>query len=134
MVLTDQPSASSVKELFEPQHYPDCVRQRRAAAVEARQQRLAEVAAVVVAERRQHPHLRQRLQQLPQLLPQPRLLQHREGAEDVARAEVGAVRRHPRRPTRWACRLKTPHDATGWTLPMQMGVNTVMVVEPVSSA
>jgi hypothetical protein len=29
--------------------------------------------------------------------------------------------------------FETPYDVTGWTLPMQMGVNVVMVVEPVES-
>ncbi len=39
----------------------------------------------------------------------------------------------PRRRIRPGSSFETPYDVTGWTLPMQMGVTVLMVVEPVTN-
>ncbi len=136
VVLMDQPFASLVKELFEPQHYPDL---RPAAAggwtVEARQ---------VSGWRRSRRWSRLRAAPAtPTPAPAPATTPATPPATAITPAPGGGGGRGAGGGGRGAATsttanplgstFETPYDVTGWTLPMQMGVTTVMVVEPVSS-
>ena len=125
VVLMDQPFASLVKELFEPQHYPD-LRPATAAgggggrgaggggrgATPATPPAAAPAAAPATA-----------------ATATPGAGGGRGGGGRGAAG--GATPGAAANPT--GSSFETPYDVTGWTLPMQMGVTTVMVVEPVTS-
>ncbi len=117
VVLMDQPFAALVKELFEPQHYPDL----RPAGTGGGGGRGAAPGSTAA----------------PAPAPAPATTAAAapagggggrggggRGAAGTAAAGAAA------NPT--GSSFETPYDVTGWTLPMQMGVSTVMVMEPVS--
>ncbi len=122
VVLMDQPFASLVKELFEPQHYPD-LRPAGAAAGGGRGGggRGAAAAATTPA--------------APAATPAPTpaatAAAPATGGGRGGGGGRGAAGAAPANPT--GSSFETPYDVTGWTLPMQMGVTTVMVVEPVTA-
>ncbi|HTB11335.1 MAG TPA: M14 metallopeptidase family protein [Bryobacteraceae bacterium] len=133
VVLMDQPFASLVKELFEPQHYPDLRPAgggrggaaapaagggrggggRGAATVPATPAPAAATAATPAAA-------------APATAATPAAGGGRGGG---GRGAAGATA--TANPT--GSSFETPYDVTGWTLPMQMGVTVVMVVEPVTA-
>jgi hypothetical protein len=130
VVLMDQPFASLVKELFEPQHYPDLRPAPaagggggrggggRGAAAPAPAAAPAASAATPAA--------------TPTTTAPPAAAASAggggRGAGGGGRGGAGAAA--PANST--GSSFETPYDVTGWTLPMQMGVNVVMVVEPVT--
>jgi hypothetical protein len=131
VVLMDQPFASLVKELFEPQHYPD-LRPAGAAAGGGGGRggggggRGAAAAATPGATPAPTPAATS---------PAPATTASAapaggggRGAGGGGRGAAGAAA--PANPT--GSSFETPYDVTGWTLPMQMGVTVVMVVEPVA--
>ena len=113
VVLMDQPFASLVKELFEAQKYPDFRPPGAAAAGGGGRGGAAAAPAAAGG--------------------------GRGGGGRGAAAPATAPAPGTTTPTTTAAAPptgslpETPYDVTGWTLPMQMGVTTVMVVEPVSS-
>ncbi len=123
VVLMDQPFASLVKELFEPQHYPDLRPAAAAAgggpgaggggrgAAPATPPAAAPAAPAMAAA----------------ATPAAGGGRGGGGRGAAGAATPGAAAN----PT--GSSFETPYDVTGWTLPMQMGVTTVMVVEPVTS-
>jgi hypothetical protein len=117
VVLMDQPFASLVKELFEPQHYPDL---RPAGAVAGGGRggggRGAAAAAPAAAT-------------TPAIPAAPAATAAAGGGRGGGGR--GAAAGAPANPS--GSSFETPYDVTGWTLPMQMGVTVVMVVEPVST-
>jgi hypothetical protein len=134
VVLMDQPFASLVKELFEPQHYPD-LRPAGAAGGGGRGAapaagggrgggRGATPAAAPTA-----PPTTTTAAATPAAAPAstPAAGGGGRGAGGGGRGAAGA----PANPT--GSSFETPYDVTGWTLPMQMGVTVVMVVEPVTT-
>ncbi len=130
VVLMDQPFASLVKELFEAQHYPDLrpAGGGRGAAPAAgggrggggRGGAAAAPAAPTTATAPVTPAA------TPAATPAPAGGGGRGGGGRGAAGATAAAN-----PT--GSSFETPYDVTGWTLPMQMGVTVVMVVEPVTS-
>ena len=137
VVLMDQPFAALVKELFEPQKYPDLRpaaaggwrrRSRRGGSGWRRSRRrwtrrsggdsggsgntrcAGAIASPGTGQRRQQPE---------------------EG--DAARAEADGVRPHRRPRIRWAVRLKLRTTSPGGRCRCRWASTTIMVVEPVSS-
>jgi hypothetical protein len=125
VVLMDQPFASLVKELFEPQRYPDL---RPAPAAGGGGGRGAGGGGGGGRGAAAAP--------TPAAAPAPAATP---AVTPAATAETAGGRggggrgaaAAPANPT--GSSFETPYDVTGWTLPMQMGVTTVMVVEPVSA-
>jgi hypothetical protein len=133
VVLMDQPFASLVKELFEPQHYPD-LRPAGAAAGggggggrggggrgAAAPPTPAPTPAATSGAPAAAPAT---TAAAPAAAPAGG-----GGRGGGGRGAAGAAA--PANST--GSSFETPYDVTGWTLPMQMGVNVVMVVEPVES-
>jgi hypothetical protein len=133
VVLMDQPFASLVKELFEPQHYPD-LRPAGAAAGGGGGGRGGGgrgAAAAVPAATPAAPAAAPATAPATTAAAAPAAPAGGggRGAGGGGRGAAGAAA--PANPT--GSSFETPYDVTGWTLPMQMGVNVVMVVEPVTS-
>jgi hypothetical protein len=122
VVLMDQPFASLVKELFEPQHYPDL---RPAPAAGGGGGRGAGGGGRGAAT----PTPAAAATPAPTPAPTPAATAETAGGRGGGGR--GAAAGAPANPT--GSSFETPYDVTGWTLPMQMGVTTVMVVEPVSA-
>ena len=130
VVLMDQPFASLVKELFEPQHYPDLRPAggggggRGAAAPPAGGGRGGGRGAAPAAT----PATTAATPATPAATPAaaPAAGGGRGGG---GRGAAGATA--TANPT--GSSFETPYDVTGWTRPIQMGVTVVMVVEPVAS-
>jgi hypothetical protein len=120
VVLMDQPFASLVKELFEPQHYPD-LRPAGAVAGGGRGGGGRGAAAAPAAAT------------TPATPAAPAATAAAAPAAGGGRGGGGrgAAAGAPANPS--GSSFETPYDVTGWTLPMQMGVTVVMVVEPVST-
>ncbi|MGA3201177.1 MAG: M14 metallopeptidase family protein [Bryobacteraceae bacterium] len=128
VVLMDQPFASLVKELFEAQHYPD-LRPAGAAAGGGRGGGRGGAAAPAAA-----PAPATTPASTPAAAPAatPAVTS---GSTSAGGGRGGGGRgaagtTAPANPT--GSSFETPYDVTGWTLPMQMGVTVVMVVEPVA--
>ena len=119
VVLMDQPFASLVKELFEPQHYPD-LRPAPAAGGGGGRGGGGRGAAAAPQAAAATP--------APTPAPTPAATAETAGGRGGGGRGAAAA---PANPT--GSSFETPYDVTGWTLPMQMGVTTVMVVEPVSA-
>jgi hypothetical protein len=133
VVLMDQPFASLVKELFEPQHYPD-LRPAGAAAGGGGGGRGGGgrgAAAAVPAATPAAPAAAPTTAPATTAAAAPAAPAGGggRGAGGGGRGAAGAAA--PANPT--GSSFETPYDVTGWTLPMQMGVNVVMVVEPVTN-
>jgi hypothetical protein len=131
VVLMDQPFASLVKELFEAQHYPDLRpagggRGAAPAAGGARGGGGRGAAATPAAAPAIPPAPTATAAATPAATPAPAAGGGRGGG---GRGAAGATA--TANPT--GSSFETPYDVTGWTLPMQMGVTIVMVVEPVST-
>src|SRR3984957_14040436 len=128
VVLMDQPFASLVKELFEAQHYPDLrpAGGGRGAAPAAGGGRGGggRGAAPAPATPAPAPTTAPTATATPAATPAGG-----GGRGGGGRGAAGATA--PANPT--GSSFETPYDVTGWTLPMQMGVTVVMVVEPVNS-
>jgi hypothetical protein len=128
VVLMDQPFASLVKELFEAQHYPDLrpAGGGRGAAPAAGGGRGGggRGAAAAPATPAATPTPAPTATATPAATPAGG-----GGRGGGGRGAAGATA--PANPT--GSSFETPYDVTGWTLPMQMGVTVVMVVEPVNS-
>jgi Zinc carboxypeptidase len=125
VVLMDQPFASLVKELFEAQHYPDLRpagggRGTAPAAAGGRGAAAAPATATATAAP---------ATTTPTPAAAPATTTAGGGRGGGGRGAAGATA--PANPT--GSSFETPYDVTGWTLPMQMGVTVVMVVEPVTS-
>ncbi len=112
VVLMDQPFASLVKELFEPQHYPD-LRPPAAVAGGGRGGRGGVAPA-------------------PAAAPASPAAAAPAAPAGGGRGAGGGGAAITATANPAGSSFETPYDVTGWTLPMQMGVTTVMVVEPVS--
>ena len=129
VVLMDQPFASLVKELFEPQHYPDLRPQPAAAAGGGGGRGGAGGGGGRGAAPPAAPA------EAPAATPAaPATTAAAPAVAGGGRGGGGrgaAATSAPSNPT--GSSFETPYDVTGWTLPMQMGVTTVMVVEPVSA-
>ncbi len=130
VVLMDQPFASLVKELFEAQHYPDLrpAGGGRGAAPAAGGGRGgggrgAAAAPATAAAPAPTPTPAPTATATPAATPAGG-----GGRGGGGRGAAGATA--PANPT--GSSFETPYDVTGWTLPMQMGVTVVMVVEPVT--
>jgi Zinc carboxypeptidase len=117
VVLMDQPFASLVKELFEPQHYPD-LRPAPAGGGGRGGGGRGGTAATPTAAPVTTPAA------APIAIPAA-------PAAGGGRGGAAAGSTAAANPT--GSSFETPYDVTGWTLPMQMGVTVVMVAEPVSS-
>ncbi len=128
VVLMDQPFASLVKELFEAQHYPDLrpAGGGRGAAPAAGGGRGGggRGSAAAPATPAATPTPAPTATATPAATPAGG-----GGRGGGGRGAAGATA--PANPT--GSSFETPYDVTGWTLPMQMGVTVVMVVEPVNS-
>jgi hypothetical protein len=133
VVLMDQPFASLVKELFEPQHYPD-LRPAGAAAGGGGGGGRGGGGRGAAAPPTPAP--------TPAATSgAPAAAPATTAAAPVAAPAGGGGRGGGGRGAAGAAApansmgssFETPYDVTGWTLPMQMGVNVVMVVEPVES-
>jgi Zinc carboxypeptidase len=134
VVLMDQPFASLVKELFEPQHYPDLRPAGAGAAAggggrggggrggaAAPPAAAATTPAAPAGASPANPPAT-----TAAATPPAAGAGGRGGGRGGAAA--GAAPANPS-----GSSFETPYDVTGWTLPMQMGVTVVMVVEPVSN-
>ena len=128
VVLMDQPFASLVKELFEPQHYPDLRpaasggggRGAGAAAPAAGGGRGGGGRGAAPAATPAAPAT---------TAATPAAAPAAGGGRGGGRGAAGATA--AANPT--GSSFETPYDVTGWTLPMQMGVTVLLVVEPVTS-
>jgi hypothetical protein len=122
VVLMDQPFASLVKELFEPQHYPDlrpaAAGGRGGAAAGGGRGGGGRGAAAAPAT-------------TAAATPAATPAAPAAGGGGRGGGGRGAAAGATTNPL--GSSFETPYDVTGWTLPMQMGVNVVMVVEPVSA-
>lgn len=128
VVLMDQPFAALVKELFEPQHYPDLRPQAAAAGGGGGRGGGGGGRGGAAG----GPGAAAAPAQTPAAAPAAAGGGRGAGGGGTAGgggrgAATGAVNS----PT--GSSFETPYDVTGWTLPMQMGVTTVMVMEPVSA-
>jgi hypothetical protein len=140
VVLMDQPFASLVKELFEPQHYPDL---RPAGGGGGGGGRGAGGAAggAAAAGGGRGGGGRGGAAAAPATTPAPAVTAAAPAAAPAETPAAGGGRGGGGRGAAGAAAaanptgssFETPYDVTGWTLPMQMGVNVVMVVEPVTS-
>jgi len=141
VVLMDQPFASLVKELFEPQHYPDL---RPAAAGVGGGGGGRGAAAAAGGGRGGGGRGAAAPTPAPPATPAAAAPTPAPATETAAAAPAaggggrgaggggrGAAASTTTNPL--GSTFETPYDVTGWTLPMQMGVTTIMVVEPVSS-
>ncbi|HEV1283962.1 MAG TPA: M14 metallopeptidase family protein, partial [Bryobacteraceae bacterium] len=141
VVLMDQPFASLVKELFEPQHYPDL---RPAAAGVGGGGGGRGAAAAAGGGRGGGGRGAAAPTPAPPATPAAPSPSPAPATETAAAAPAaggggrgaggggrGAAASATTNPL--GSTFETPYDVTGWTLPMQMGVTTIMVVEPVSS-
>jgi len=138
VVLMDQPFASLVKELFEPQHYPDL----RPAAAASGGGRGAGGGGAAAGGGGRGGGGRGAAAAPPAVATVTPATTATAPAETAAAAPAaagggrgggrgGAAAGAPANPT--GSSFETPYDVTGWTLPMQMGVTVVMVVEPVTT-
>jgi hypothetical protein len=131
VVLMDQPFASLVKELFEAQKYPDLrppvAAGGRGAGGGGRGATPAAAAPAATATTPAAPAAT--TPATPAAAPAVTAAAPATGGGrgGAAAATPGAAANPA------GSSFETPYDVTGWTLPMQMGVTTVMVVEPVSS-
>ncbi len=126
VVLMDQPFASLVKELFEAQHYPD-LRPAAAAGGGRGGGGRGAAAATPAATPAAAPATPAPTPAATTATPAAGGGGRGGGGRGAAAAGATATAN----PT--GSSFETPYDVTGWTLPMQMGVTVVMVVEPVSS-
>ncbi len=137
VVLMDQPFAALVKELFDVQKYPElphppqsAVAEPAAAEAEAAVVAVAAEAAADAAQPRQPRRPRRQRQRR-----QAALAAAVEAAVEAVAAEAaagGGGGSGGARPAA-AALAQLPYDVTGWTLPMQMGVEVVAVAEPVTA-
>jgi len=138
VVMMDQPFASLVKELFEPQHYPDL--RPAGAAAGGRGGAAAAAGGGRGGGGRGGATAAPAAPTAPAAVPAatPATAAAAPAAAPAAPPAAaggrggggrGAAAGASANPT--GSSFETPYDVTGWTLPMQMGVTVVMVVEPV---
>jgi len=131
VVLMDQPFASLVKELFEPQHYPDLRPAGAAAGGGGGGGRGGGRGAAAPAATPAAPAATPAAPATPATTAAAPAAAPAGGGGRGGGGRGAAGAAAPANST--GSSFETPYDVTGWTLPMQMGVNVVMVVEPVES-